>query len=400
MNALVYTSLFPNNIQPNNGIFIKQRMFAFAKLNGCEIKVVAPVPYSPPWPFLGRWYGASQIKSREITEGIEIFHPRYGLIPKISMVIHGFSMFLSSIRLIKNISTRYSIDIIDAHYIYPDGFAAVLLGQSLKKPVVLSARGSDINHFSKLPMIVPMLRFALRKADHIIAVCNALRDEMVRLGVSIDKIAVISNGVNLDTFAPEDRLLARKRLGIRADEKILLSIGWLIPRKGFHLILEAMPTLLRQHPDLTLYIIGEGPCRKDLEGLISGLNLGGRVHLLGEKANSELKYWYNAADVFCLASSREGWPNVLMESLACATPVVATNVWGAPEIVTSRDIGLLVERSPHAIAQGLIHAFSKDWDRDTIRAHVAYRSWHKVASEVREVFANTIEKRAAPKIYS
>lgn len=391
MKILVYTTLFPNHLHPNNAIFIKQRMFHFAKLKDCDIKVVAPIPYCPPWPQLGKWYQNSQIKRYEVMDGIEVFHPRYPLIPKLSMPVHGLSLFLSSIELLKKINHTFSFDLIDGHYIYPDGFAAVLLGKALKKPVVLSARGSDINQFTQFKFIKPMLRYALNHADHVISVCDALKQEMVDLGINNGKISVISNGVDSNQFYPVDKNKARNKLALPHNKKIILSVGSLIPRKGFHVILDSLPRLLQKDTNIHFYIIGEGPFRSSLERQIESLNLTKHVFLVGERPNRELKTWYSAADVFCLASSREGWANVIMESLACGTPVVATNVWGAPEILISTDIGMLVERTPEALYNVLKTALETTWDRKRIRDHVKDRNWCTVAKEVNSVFRSVLD---------
>jgi len=393
MKVLVYTTLFPNHLHPNNAIFIKQRMFHFAKLKGCVIKVVAPIPYCPHWPALGKWYQNSQIKRYEVMDGIEVFHPRYPLIPKLSMPLHGLSLFLSSLKLLKKINQTFPFDLIDGHYIYPDGFAAVLLGKALKKPVVLSARGSDINQFTRFKSIKPMLRYALNHADHVISVCDALKQEMVDLGINDAKISVISNGVDSNQFYPVDKNKARKKLALPHNKKIILSVGSLIPRKGFHVILDSLPRLLQENTNIHFYIIGEGPFRSSLERQIEALNLTQHVTLVGERPNSELKIWYSAANVFCLASSREGWANVIMESLSCGTPVVATNVWGAPEILTSSDIGMLVDRTPDALYSVLKTALETTWDRKRIRNHVKDRNWFKVADEVNSVFRSILDKR-------
>lgn len=386
MNALVYTSLFPNHLQPNKGIFIKQRMFEYARLAGCSIRVIAPVPYCPSWRFLGHWYTYSKIKPHETSDGIDIFHPRFLLVPKISMLCHGLSMYLSSIGILKKIHSERAFEIIDSHCIYPDGFAAVLLGRYFRKPVVLSARGSDINQYMEFKTIKPMLRYALKNADRVISVSSALKEKMLALGIHGEKISVIPNGINLERFKAEDRSIARDKLGLKRNAKILLSVGWLIPQKGIQVTLEALPRVCPYHPELEFYIIGEGLYRKELEKRIAELHLNGKVFIVGEMPNSELPTWYSAADVVCLASSREGWANVIMESLGCGTPVVATNVGGAPEIITSESIGFLADPSPEGIAKSLIDAFSKSWDRETIRSHVEGRTWQNVALTVMDVF--------------
>jgi glycosyltransferase involved in cell wall biosynthesis len=319
-------------------------------------------------------------------QGIEVLHPRFIMIPKVSMPFHGFALFLSSIKTIKKIHSTYSFDLIDGHYIYPDGFAAVLLGRFFHKPVVLSARGSDINQFTKFRSIKPLIKYALRNCNHIISVCDALKQEIVELGVNGHKVTVIQNGVSLDKFYSVDKNDARKKLSIPNHSKIILSVGSLIPRKGFDLLIEAMPKLIRQVDDICLYIIGEGPLRRYLQQKITDLKLEPYIKFVGEIPNHELRIWYSAADVFCLASSREGWPNVIMESLACGTPVVATNVWGTPEILTSPNVGILVERRPESILKGLRNALNKEWDREKIHNHVAGRTWNAVAQEVEAIF--------------
>lgn len=368
-------------------------MFHFAKLPGCEVKVVAPIPYCPSWSALGKWYQYSQIKKYEVMDGIEVYHPRYPLIPKVSMLFHGLSLFLATLNVAKGIYQSFPFDLIDGHYIYPDGFAAVLLGRVMKRPVVLSARGSDIHRFTRFKSIKPMIRYALRRADHVISVCNALKQEMVKLGIGDNKVTVIPNGVDTEKFQPVDKTEARKKLSIANNSRIILSVGSLIPLKGFHVILDALPDILQKNAMVHLYIVGEGPYRSVLERQIKDLTLTRNVTLTGERPNSELRLWYSAADVFCLASSREGWANVIMESLACGTPVVATNVWGAPEMLTSPDVGILVDRTPESLGQGLKTALETSWDRTRIRAHVENRTWFKVAHEVKVVFEAVLDKR-------
>src|SRR5262245_3251327 len=190
MKVLVFTSLYPNNIWPNHGVFIKERTSHFAKFDGCEVKVVAPVPYFPAVKLNWRW-SFSQVARRESRDRIEVYHPRYFITPKVGMMLYGWMMFLSVLPVVREIQKNFAFDLIDAHYVYPDGFAAVLLSRFFKKPVVVSARGSDINLFKTFPLIRRRLKFVLRKADRVIAVSEALRNTMVELQVPKNKIDVI-----------------------------------------------------------------------------------------------------------------------------------------------------------------------------------------------------------------
>lgn len=393
MRALVFTSLFPNRCQPNNGIFIHQRMAHFGRMPGNEVRAVAPVPYCPKWVDLPPWRVFSKVPEREIIGGIPVDHPRFPLIPKISMPFHAALIFLSSVKTVRRTYRKFPFDLIDGHFIYPDGLSAIWLGKVFRKPVVLSARGSDINQFTHFPTIRPMIRYALKHADAVISVCRALKDEMVALGIDPGKIRVISNGVDLKRFQKKRVTESRIRLGIPENFRLVLSVGHLIPRKGFDYLISAMPGILSEHPEARLYVIGEGPSRSELENQVYQLGLTGKVFLLGERPNVELSWWYNAANVFCLASSREGWANVIMEAMACGCPVVATNVYGAPEAITAPHLGTLVQRNPDAIQKAVCSALTGTWDRDRIRDHVAARDWMAVAREVSEVFESTVLRR-------
>jgi teichuronic acid biosynthesis glycosyltransferase TuaC len=353
--------------------------------------VVSPVPYFPRWLKTKRWRTAGQLPEQEVVGGLTVHHPRYLLLPKISMPLHGLSMFLGSLRRVAELNRQANIDCIDAHFVYPDGFAAVLLGKYLGVPVTVSARGTDINLFPSFPLIRPMIRWTLRHADGVIAVSAALRDVMADLGLPKDKIHLISNAVDTARFRPIPAGEARQRLSLPEGGPLLVSVGSLIEAKGHQLTIRAVALIGKQFPSLRLYIIGEGPYRSELERLIKSLGLQERVQLLGKRPNEELPFWFGAASLSCLASSREGWPNVVTESLACGTPVVATRVGGIPEILHSPDLGTLVEQTSEDVAAGIVRSLGKEWDRQAISREASARTWETVAEEVEEVLCNTIK---------
>jgi teichuronic acid biosynthesis glycosyltransferase TuaC len=388
MKVLVFTSLYPNNIWKYHGVFIKERMTNFARMNGCEIKVVAPTPYFPALKINHQWWSYSQIVKREVIDGAEVYHPRYFMIPRVSMFFQGLSIFAATYFLVRRIQKDFDFDIIDAHYVYPDGFAAVLLGQLLGKPVVVSARGTDINLYPRFVLIRKFLRYTLRKCSHAIAVCQALKDAMVRLGVPDQKVTVIPNGVDHTNFRPLPRKQAREDLQFPLERRVILSVGLLIPRKGFDILIKATKILVEKYgySDLLLIVVGEGESRRHLEKLTEHLGLQEHVRLAGAVAHENLYKWYSAADLFCLASSREGWPNVVLEALACGRPVVATSVWGTPEIIRSDRIGLLTVQEERAMAEQLDRAFKMSWQEKEIVQHARERTWGKVAEAVHRVF--------------
>jgi teichuronic acid biosynthesis glycosyltransferase TuaC len=207
---------------------------------------------------------------------------------------------------------------------------------------------------------------------------------MVELGLSPEKICVIPNGVDTSRFHPLPRQEARHALGLSADGKIAVCVASLTVAKNLPLLISSFAKMLGGRADAKLFIVGEGPLRGLLDELISKLQLRGKVTLVGAKPNGELALWFNAADVSCLVSSREGWPNVIMESLACGTPVVATRVGGVPEIISSPELGVLAEQNSESIAAALRFALVKEWDQNGLSLHAQLSGWDEVASKIEQ----------------
>jgi teichuronic acid biosynthesis glycosyltransferase TuaC len=149
-------------------------------------------------------------------------------------------------------------------------------------------------------------------------------------------------------------------------------------------LIPAIAQIVPRHPHLKLSIVGSGPYRGFIERLVRQYRMEDRVSIMGNRPNEELKYWFSAADLSCLLSSREGQPNVVLESLACGTPVLATRVGGIPEVLTSAELGILVDQEPESIRLGLAQALEKQWDRTAIARQGATRTWDTVGSEVEE----------------
>jgi len=387
MRILTFGHLFPNSVQPVWGIFVYQRIVHFAKRPGSEVRVVAPIPYIPQWFPSPSREKYKHIPQREFVGGLPVEHPRYLLVPKIAMPFHGILLFLGCWRRITKLYREQSFDCIDSHWKYPDGFAAVLAGKMLGVPVFCSARGTDINVYPRLPLIRPLIRWTLRQACGIIAVSQSLKRVMVDLGIPEEKIRVIGNGVDTDRFHPMDRVQARRQLGLPVEGQLVVAVGSLTEHKGHALLISAIAEISSRWPSLCLCILGEGPLRASLVKLASEKGLDGRVLIPGSCLNEELSVWYNAADVSCLPSSREGWPNVLLESLACGTPVVATRVGGVPEVISSPEHGILVEPNVNKLSEGLEAALRKQWDRGTIVSYARCRTWNEVAAEMETFLA-------------
>lgn len=394
MHILTLTSLFPNAMQPVHAVFIRNRMQNFARRHGHKWTVVAPVAWWPKLPFstVASYDRLARVPLLEDLAGHAVHHPRYLVTPKVGMSWYGRWMSIGVRRTVEEIHRREPIDVIDGHYIYPDGTAAVDLGRDLGIPVVLSARGTDLNLYPSIPAIRPILERNLERTDHLICVCSDLKDVALELGMPANRISVVGNGVDTAVFSPGSQAEARRTLGLPMDRRIFVAVGHLTERKGFHLAIEALASLANK--DALLAVVGAGPEGAALAALAERLGVKDRVIMPGAVLNRDLPAWYRAGDVFVLASSREGWPNVVCEAQATGLPVVATAVWGIPEIVSEPYLGTLVkERTSPALAAAMASSLAASWDRPRIAELGQSRSWENVSDRLQPIFASVAGAR-------
>lgn len=303
--------------------------------------------------------------------GVEVYHPRYPVIPKLGANLTPMSLALAARGVMgRLLDEEFDFDLIDAHYFYPDGVAAVLLGKYFNKPVIVSALGTDINLIMRRRIPGRMIRWAGEHAAGMITVCDALRNEMLRFGMDPARITTLRNGVDLDLFKPLDRSAARTALGM--EHFTLLSVGHLAAHKGHASIISALPRI----PDARLVIVGSGPDRRHLTALAHAEGVADRVTLAGAMTQEQLRTYYSAADALVLASSREGWANVLLEAMACGTRVIASNVGGTPEVVRGPVAGVLMAgNSACAVVDGVRELRSRDPQAGATRAYAEQFSW-------------------------
>jgi teichuronic acid biosynthesis glycosyltransferase TuaC len=390
MKLLTFSTLFPNAEQPNHGLFVETRLRYLVGSGKVQSRVVAPVPWFPfEHPRFGHYARLARIPAAEVRGDLQLSHPRYLALPKVGMHIAPFLMARSvKPAVARIIDSGYDFDAIDAHYFYPDGVAAVMLGKYFNKPVVVTARGTDINVLPQYRLPRKMILWAAANATGVITVCNYLKDEMVKLGVRPDHIKSLRNGVDLERFSPMDRSVVRSALGLTGFT--LLSVGLLNSHKGHDLAIKALATL----PDVALMIAGSGPDRQKLEDLAQQLGVADRVKMLGPVPQTELRTYYNAADSLVLASSREGWANVLLESMACGTPVVASSVCGTPEVVAAPEAGrLMAERTPAALADAVKLLRRQLPDRAATRRYAERFSWDATTEGQLDLFQNILARQ-------
>ncbi|MET0106815.1 MAG: glycosyltransferase family 4 protein [Sedimenticola sp.] len=388
INILVITSLYPNAEQYRHGIFVETRLRHLINSGEVNAEVIAPVPW---FPFKSKYFGSyskySRIPSSEDRNGIRIYHPRYLVLPKIGMYFTPFLMALSLIFAVFKIrKSGFKYDLIDGHYYYPDGVAISLLSLLLNKPFILTARGTDINLIPEFWLPRRLILWAANKATASITVCQALKDKMIEIGADSKKIHVFRNGVDLGLFRPLERSTCKSKHGVK--RSTLLSVGHLIERKGHDLVIEA----LKELPECDLIIAGDGELERDLKLLVSQYGLDDRVRFVGAVTQDKLAEIYNAVDILVLASSREGWANVLLEAMACGTPVVATSIWGTPEVVKKPEAGVLAEnRTAKSIADGVRELLNSYPDRGDTRKYAELFSWDATVKGILDLF-NDIKK--------
>lgn len=394
IRTLTFTTLFPNAAQPTHGVFVENRLLRLLRSGEVTTEVLAPVPWFPwRWRVFGEYARYAEVPAVETRGGVRVEHPRYLVLPKVGMHTTPHLLFRAAARRLRHMVARgFTFDLIDAHYFYPDGVAATWLGQRFGKPVVITGRGTDLNLIPQFARPRQLIRAAANAAAGIVTVCAALREPLVELGIAPDRVTVLRNGVDLEVFVPPvDRAAARKALGLT--RPTVLSVGHLIPRKAHDLAIRAIAELR----DVDLLIVGDGPERRALEALVAALGLGARVRFLGRKPHDELPGIYGAVDAMILASSREGWANVLLESMACGTPVVASAIWGTPEVVATPAAGALVqERTPVAFAAALRQLLAEPPARAATRRHAEGFSWDDTTRGQLELFRSILAARPAP----
>ena len=384
MKILSLSSVYPNPREPGLGLFVQSRIIEMARL--AEIKVIAPVPFvdyrcpSEPRPSgSGHGQGAS----------LEVFHPRW-LYPPGGTPANVACLFLRLLPLLRSIRRNFPFDLIDAHFGYPEGAAAAWLAAAFGVPFTITLRGSE-TMFAASPRRRAVLRRAMRRAGHVIAVCDDLRDFALREGVEPSRATTIPNGIDPQVFYPRKAPEPNGR-------RVILTAGELIEAKGHHLAIHPTKALLEMGHDVELAIAGSvarggAPYELHLQRLAMQLGLEDRVRFLGWVDRHRLPELLSAADLFCLASFTEGWPNVVNEALACGTPVIASAVGGIRAMLAGDSYGFTVPpRDLAALTGALDRGLRRSWDRAAISAWGRSRTWAAVAAEVIQIQRALVEE--------
>ncbi len=377
LRVLTLATLFPNEAQPAFGIFVERQTLGLAALPGVEVEVVSPRRL-PPWPLTLHPAVARRaaLPDREHYKGLNVHRPRFIGWPGLGHTDMPKVMARTLLPQLRRLRERFPFDVIDAEFFWPDGPAAMRLAAALGVPFSVKARGADIEHWGEQPAIARQIVAAGHAAGGLLAVSAALKARMAALGIPDDKIRVHHTGVDRAQFQPIDRAAAKARLGV--DGPLLVSVGHLIPRKGQRLTLAALAEI----PEATLILVGEGGDRAALERLAQEHGLVGRVRFLGGQPHAALPALLGAADVMVLPSAAEGLANVWVEALACGTPIVISDIGGAPEVVDRPAAGRIVVREPRAIAAAVREILADPPDPDRVAEAAEKFSWERNSAEL------------------
>lgn len=324
MHLITFGNLFPSSVMPVHGSFVYERMRRVAAASGCRWSVVAPVP-EVIWPLRqGIYKQWARVPLREQWQGVDVYHPRFRHWPGMSQRRQADAVYAGAKSTVGDLIGSGD-EVLDAHYLWPDGVAAARIAKELAVPFTLTARGTDVNVLAQDAALAPRIAEATDQAHACMAVSDMLSQRFAfACQLPSSKVVTVRNGVDLERFAPGDPIAARRALGLPVAGRIVIGVGRLIPAKGFDVAVRAV----RQLPDTVLVLVGDGPERSKLKALG-----GDQVRLLGTLSPDEVAMAYQASDAFVLPSHREGWPNVVTEALASGLPVIATPVGGIPQIL-------------------------------------------------------------------
>lgn len=409
IRVLSVSTLYPNPADPHRGAFLRARLRALREFaaSDVELRVIAPVPYWPRFlPGPARWRRFSAAPASGEIEGVPALFPRYVVVPRLGVASHVPSLA----RAMRRAAGSFEPDLVEAHFLFPDGAAAAIVAREISRPLLLVARGTDAHTFPRDPRLRGRIAAALAAATSVSAVSAGLAADLAPLLPPSKRVAVIRNGVDVRIFHPRPRAEARAALGIRGDGPIVLGVGRLTPVKRPAVIVEALALASRLQNEapqddrvIRGILVGSGELEPAVRSLAARLDLlgpaaagaGPRLEIVREMPPERLALHYAAADVFVHASEREGCPNVVIEALSSGTPVAATPSAGVAEALAAVGAGSVVAESadPAALARAIARALAARFDRNAIgaAAAAAFR-WESVARSTVALFRETIAR--------
>lgn len=353
-----------------------QRLVALRRL--AELEVVSPYP---AFPLYSRLAGGLPPRQEQLG-GLTVHRPRFFYVPGLFKALDA-RLYANGIRgWLDGFCRRWRPDVFDAHFVWPDGVGVSHLAKRLGIPYVITLRGKIYPCLEDRSMR-RQCAAALRAAAAVISVDSRMADVAAELGTPRDRLHVIPNGVDGSRFKPMNKSQARAELGLPADVRLFVTVAHLKRTKGHD---EVVRAISRLGQEVHLVIVGgeveRTGYRRELQGLIDSLGLSGRVHLAGPQPYDRIPLYFAAADASVLASHREGCPNVVLESVSCGRPAVATDVGGVRDLLSPQAGRIVPLGDVDALAAAMAEALRGDWPVEQVRSCPGVRSWEEVAQAV------------------
>lgn len=380
--VLSVATLYPNAADPRFGTFVARSLEALSAHGGWKVTAINPIGVPPIRS--GRYARMAQMAGTEGGDRVQIHRLLFPILPGLSGRWNARSIARTVMPLARRLHAETPFDLVDAQFFFPDGPAAAAIARELHLPLAIKARGADIQYWGQKGWCRRQILSAGEQAAGLLAVSQALADNMAAIGLPGEKIAIHHTGLDHTHFRPlgrdQARLLLASDRGIRLgeDQVLLASVGALIPRKGQRFAIEALPDL----PQAVLALIGKGPDEAMLRTLSARLDVAERVHFLGSLDHEALPQVLSAAHAMVLPSASEGLANAWIEALACGAPLVISDAGGAREVVTDRAAGRIVARDPFAIAAGVKDLLADPPTPEAVAAHAARFDWKRHGEEL------------------
>ncbi len=398
LKVLLVTNLYPNQFEPTRGIFTEQIVKCLSKNN--EVEVVAPVPWMPSFIQKTIKKGHKPLPKACTYNDVKVHHPTYVVIPKIGRWLYGILFFFGIFNTLRKIKSTYNPDVINVHWMYPDGFGTVVAAKLLGIPVVTHSLGCDINESATYPSRRFFIKLALKWANFNISVSEELRKKTIRLGAASNLTATIMNGVNSDLFQSKDKMQLRKDLNLPEDKTLFLYAGNFNIEKGLEILIRAYSQVHKKYSDSLLVVVGSGPLEKQIYQLVAELNIAQKIIFVGRVTHDKVPEYLASADFLCLPSLREGCPNIVLESLSTGVPVLSSKVGAVPEMLNSQkhDLGLMAEpNSVDEFAKIIERSLSMEWQRPL---KFDWMNWQESADSIASILADIVTLSRKQKLLS
>lgn len=371
MKVIIITNLYPNNLEPSRATYNKYQFRELSK--HCELKIIAPIAWTDRVKFWLR--SREKIPASRVSDGIEVSHPTYFFPPRFFRSSYGICYFLSIFFVFRRLNKRFSADVVFVTWAFPDGYAAALLARISKKPFVLKVHGSDI-HSIHGQLRKKLTAWVLCQSSKVFSVSKDLTKQVRSMGVPEKNVLTLYNGVDEDIFSSKEKKVVLTQLGLEGNVKRLLFVGNLKTVKGADFLADIISYTAKTHPDVHLYIIGQGVLERKIKEQFAEKNIENKVSFLGVQPHGQIALWMNAVDLLIVPSRNEGVPNVMLEAMSCGLPVVAARIGGVPEILCDGITGILCdEAQPSQLSNAVIRSLNRDWDTAAIEKLAKQYSW-------------------------